>query len=168
MVLRSEFCPVPIDQQPLQEYKSLLSSRFFSLPSKHFKNYLVDLFSVSVLISFLIIVLVLSSDDFTLNNNMWKIILNSFVFNDIVVLLLILRLYLSWSYVVKRLLSATVFYEESGWYDGQIWVKTSDMLIQDRLIAINQGIPLIKQVKLSFLIFCLKIIVESVISTNIL
>ncbi|KAI7999689.1 hypothetical protein LOK49_LG09G02193 [Camellia lanceoleosa] len=37
--------------------------------------------------------------------------------------LIVLRIYLGWSYVGDRLLSAVIPYEESGWYDGQMWVK---------------------------------------------
>lgn len=32
----------------------------------------------------------------------------------------VLRLYLGFSHVGSRLLSATVVYEETGWYDGQV------------------------------------------------
>lgn len=32
-----------------------------------------------------------------------------------------------WSYVGDRLLSAVVPYEESGWYDGQMWVKPPEV-----------------------------------------
>ncbi|AQK88058.1 hypothetical protein ZEAMMB73_Zm00001d038853 [Zea mays] len=31
-----------------------------------------------------------------------------------------MRMYLGWAYVGNRLLSATVEYEETGWYDGQV------------------------------------------------
>ena len=37
-----------------------------------------------------------------------------------VVALAVLRIYLGWSYVGDRLLSAAVAYEETGWYDGQV------------------------------------------------
>lgn len=32
-----------------------------------------------------------------------------------------------WSYVGDRLLSAVVAYEETGWYDGQMWVKPPEV-----------------------------------------
>lgn len=32
-----------------------------------------------------------------------------------------------WSYVGDRLLSAVVPYEETGWYDGQMWVKPPEV-----------------------------------------
>ena len=37
-------------------------------------------------------------------------------------------IYNNWSYVRDRLLSATVEYEETGWYDGQTYVKDPEML----------------------------------------
>jgi hypothetical protein len=44
-------------------------------------------------------------------------------------------MYLGWAYVGNRLLSATVEYEETGWYDGQVWVKTPEVLARDRLLG---------------------------------
>lgn len=38
----------------------------------------------------------------------------------VIVLVTVIRLYLGWSHVGDRLLSATVIYEETGWYDGQV------------------------------------------------
>lgn len=32
-----------------------------------------------------------------------------------------------WSYVGDRLLSAVIPYEETGWYDGQMWVKPPEV-----------------------------------------
>jgi hypothetical protein len=40
-----------------------------------------------------------------------------------------------WSYVGDRLLSAVIPYEESGWYDGQMWVKPPEILARDRLLG---------------------------------
>lgn len=34
-----------------------------------------------------------------------------------------------WSYVGDRLLSAVVPYEETGWYDGQMWVKPPEVCL---------------------------------------
>jgi hypothetical protein len=38
-------------------------------------------------------------------------------------------------------MEATVPYEESGWYDGQIWIKPPEVLIQDRLIGTYEIYP---------------------------
>ncbi|KAG1342057.1 putative Casein kinase II subunit alpha-2 [Cocos nucifera] len=45
----------------------------------------------------------------------------------LLVSLVVLRIYLGWSYVGDRLLSAVIPYEESGWYDGQMWVKPPEV-----------------------------------------
>ena len=55
-------------------------------------------------------------------------------------------------------MQATVAYEESGWYDGQIWVKTPEILIKDKLAAQYQVKPILDKIKntlfaFSFLIF---------------
>ena len=38
-------------------------------------------------------------------------------------------------------MEATVPYEESGWYDGQIWIKPPEVLLQDRLIGTYEIYP---------------------------
>ena len=38
-------------------------------------------------------------------------------------------------------MEATVPYEESGWYDGQIWIKPPEILLQDRLIGTYELYP---------------------------
>ena len=49
--------------------------------------------------------------------------------------LLVIRIFLGWSYVSDRLLSATYPYEETGWYDGQVFVKPPEILARDRLLG---------------------------------
>ena len=38
-------------------------------------------------------------------------------------------------------MEATVPYEESGWYDGQVWIKPPEILLQDRLIGTYEIYP---------------------------
>ncbi|XP_077233763.1 DUF1230 family protein (DUF1230) isoform X2 [Tasmannia lanceolata] len=52
-----------------------------------------------------------------------------------------------WSYVGDRLLSAVIPYEESGWYDGQMWVKPPEVLARDRLLGSYKVKPVIKLLK---------------------
>nr|YP_010851242.1 hypothetical protein Ycf36 [Aphanocladia delicatula]WGH14189.1 hypothetical protein Ycf36 [Aphanocladia delicatula] len=146
-------CPVPFDQQPLNEYLSLKESLLFSWSMSTNKSFIVgSLFSFIFLSVFFSVFLIVFTDissfrDFCLLN---------IIFSNIVMFFLFFRLYLGWSYIVKRLMSAIVFYEESGWYDGQVWIKTSDYLIQDRLIGSYQVIPFIIRLKYSYIVafFC--------------
>jgi hypothetical protein len=64
--------------------------------------------------------------------------------------LTLLRLYLGWSYVRDRLLRETIFYEESGWYDGQTWTKPPEILTRDRLIVSYQVQPILQRLKRTF------------------
>ena len=74
---------------------------------------------------------------------MWIIVVSFLIFT-----IWILRLYLAWLYVYDRLMNATVTYEESGWYDGQTWIKTNEVLIQDRLIGVYEVLPILKKLQL--------------------
>ena len=60
-----------------------------------------------------------------------------------------LRVYLGWSYVGSRLLTATLEYEESGWYDGQMWAKPPEILARDRLLGLYEVNPALRRVKSS-------------------
>nr|YP_010851638.1 hypothetical protein Ycf36 [Echinothamnion hystrix]WGH14586.1 hypothetical protein Ycf36 [Echinothamnion hystrix] len=144
-------CPVPFDQQPLNEYLALKESFLFSWSMSPNKYFIVSLF---YLFSFLFIVFSIFLFLFTNISNLGQFFLLDLIFSNVVIFFLFIRLYLGWSYVVKRLMSATVFYEESGWYDGQVWIKTSDYLIQDRLIGIYQVMPFIIRIKYSCLSIC--------------
>ena len=52
--------------------------------------------------------------------------------------------YYVFNYVFKRLSSERVEYEESGWYDGQVWIKPLALKERESLIAINEVKPIVK------------------------
>lgn len=148
-LLRSD-CPVPFDQQPLNEYLALKNSWLFSWSAYKINKYIITVFSI-----FLFLFFITGLFAFLLFfhfSNIWKCFILNFLICDLMLLLIFMRLYLGWSYVMKRLMSATIFYEESGWYDGQIWIKTPEHLIQDRLVGLYQIIPLISRIKYTCII----------------
>jgi hypothetical protein len=49
------------------------------------------------------------------------------------------------------LISATVEYEETGWYDGQTWVKTPQVLMRDRLMSNYTVKPALARLKRTLL-----------------
>jgi hypothetical protein len=53
------------------------------------------------------------------------------------------RQWLGWSYVHKRLISERVEYEESGWYDGQVWEKPLSWRERDLLLAQHEVRPIL-------------------------
>ena len=62
-----------------------------------------------------------------------------------------LTIHNSWDYVRNRLLSANIEYEESGWYDGQVYVKTPEMLAKDRLDGTYVCGPVVERCKRTML-----------------
>jgi hypothetical protein len=63
------------------------------------------------------------------------------------IFLCLIRIFLSWNYVRGRLNNCTIFYEESSWYDGQLWTKSESILFQERLLYNYQVVPLLKKIK---------------------
>ena len=132
-------CPVPKEQRPLNEYKKLKESNNFLWCIKDKNTYLKSLFYMS-LSSFFLCFFVLKISSFSVNNINFLFI-SSILAGIILVIFLCLRSYLGWQYIYSRLMEATVPYEESGWYDGQIWIKPPEVLLQDRLIGTYEIYP---------------------------
>nr|YP_010619295.1 hypothetical protein PNY92_pgp080 [Amplisiphonia pacifica]WAX03308.1 hypothetical protein [Amplisiphonia pacifica] len=147
MFSKKSNCPVPFDQQPLNEYLSLKDSFLFAWSVSPQNSFIFGF-----LFLFIVLFLFFSVSIAIFGNirNFSQLFLLDLLFSNLVIFFLFIRLYLGWSYIVKRLMSATVFYEESGWYDGQVWIKTSDYLVQDRLVGVYQVMPFILRIKYSF------------------
>nr|YP_010195560.1 hypothetical protein LK149_pgp084 [Gracilaria baiana]UAD82957.1 hypothetical protein [Gracilaria baiana] len=158
-------CPVPFDQQPLNEYFALKASWFFSWCTLPLDKYLIKVITVFLfifLISTFLTVYIISN--YTILQIM---MLNTFI-ATFVFLLIFIRLYLAWSYVVKRLISATIFYEESGWYDGQLWIKSPEVLIQDRLVGLYEVMPFLFRAKYGLMISITLLFLEKIVYSLLL
>jgi len=134
-------CPVPREQQPTNEFIELSKSIVFSWP-KNKKSLILTLikFWVAAFSLFLII----SSGSVYFNTSLLKYVLLSFFSSLSIPLLITIRLYLGWKHVFKRLTSEKVEYEESGWYDGQVWIKPLVLKEKESLIASNEVKPILK------------------------
>ena len=134
-------CPVPREQQPTNEFIELSKSRIFSWP-KTKKSLIIILtkFWVGTFVLFLII----SSGSVYFKTSLLKYILLSFFSSLSIPLLISIRLYLGWKHIFKRLTSERVEYEESGWYDGQVWLKPLVLKEKESLIASNEVKPILK------------------------
>jgi Conserved in the green lineage and diatoms 27 len=146
-----EICPIPFDQQPFNEYLNLKKNILFNWSTKNFRTFIIKLIIIFIYIICLGSSIYLSMVYY--GNLRIKL---SYIFYGIIsaiciIEFILIRLYLGWSYVLKRLLNATVFYEESGWYDGQFWVKPANILIQDRLIGIYYIMPILEKIKVIFI-----------------
>ena len=134
-------CPVPKEQQPTNEFLELSNSKLFALP-KSSKNFSIILIS-TWLVAFLIF-LVISTGSTYFHTYLLKYIFLSFFGSLSVPLLITIRLFLGWTHIYKRLTSEIIEYEESGWYDGQIWNKPIELKEKESLIASIEVKPILK------------------------
>ena len=134
-------CPVPREQQPTNEFLELSKSDIFSWP-KTKKSLIFVLFKFWA-VAF-VLFLIISSGSIYFKTSIIKYILLSFFSSLSIPLLISIRLYLGWNYVFKRLSSERVEYEESGWYDGQVWIKPLVLKEKESLIASIEVKPILK------------------------
>ena len=113
-------CPVPREQQPTNEFIELSKSKIFSWPKT--KKSLILILIKFWVVAF-VLFLVISSGSVYFKTSLLKYILLSFFGSLSIPLLISIRLYLGWNHIFNRLISEKVEYEESGWYDGQVWEK---------------------------------------------
>ena len=134
-------CPVPKNQQPTNEFIELSKSRIFSWPKSKISFLFILLkFWLGTFLFFIII----SSGSVYFETAKLKYILLSLFCSLSLPFLLSIRLYLGWNHIFKRLTSEKVEYEESGWYDGQIWIKPVNLKEKESLIANIEVKPILK------------------------
>ena len=133
-------CPVPKEQQPTNEFIELSKSIIFSWPKT--KKSLV-LILIKFWVGAFALFLVISSGSVFFKTSLLKYILLSFFSSLSMPLLIIIRLYLGWNHVFKRLTSERVEYEESGWYDGQVWIKPLVLREKESIIATIEVKPIL-------------------------
>lgn len=146
-------CPVPTEQQPINEYQELQESWLFSWCTLKEPAYLTKLawiWSLSWIVAG-----PLAAASFTPKKYLVQFVLCGAAGASIGVILILLRLYLGWSYVRSRLSSPNVFYEESGWYDGQSWTKPEEVLTRDRLIVTYQVQPILQRLQRTFAVLAI-------------
>ena len=133
-------CPVPKDQQPTNEFIELSKSKIFAWP-KSKKSF--SLILLKFWIGTFFIFVVISSGSVYFETSTLRYILISFFSSLSLPFLFSIRLYLGWNHIFKRLTSEKVEYEESGWYDGQIWIKPIKLKEKESLIASLEVKPIL-------------------------
>jgi hypothetical protein len=145
-----DFCPVPEEQQPVNEYEQLKESWFFRWATLDVASYTKKF--LWLWLWTWVLVGPIAAASFPLKKAPFLFFCAGIFGSTILVGLVLLRLYLGWIYVYDRLQSEKVFYEESGWYDGQIWTKTAAILTRDRLIVSYQIQPILRRLQKTALI----------------
>ena len=144
----SNRCPVPVDQIPIKEYESMSESWFYSWGSRDLKGYLVPIVSLWAL-SWLVVG-PMAAVSFGPSKLLPQFVISASLGALLLPTLALVQLYVGWQHVCDRLSQSAVPYEESGWYDGQIWEKPDDVMNRDRLIADYQVKPLMLRLQKTF------------------
>tara|TARA_Y100001968_G_C19325522_1_gene701505 strand:- start:376 stop:876 length:501 start_codon:yes stop_codon:yes gene_type:complete len=138
-------CPVPQNQRPLNEFNNIKNSWILSWPllekKTFYRKLLFSWFSI------LPISLIISYGSDYLKSNFVEFIFISSTSSLILPVLLLVRQWLSWRYIFNRLNSENIEYEESGWYDGQVWEKPIKWRAKELLIAQYQVKPILNHIE---------------------
>jgi len=145
-------CPVPRAQRPLNLYRELVDSWFFAWPCRGawpLGRTLVIIWLVVLPLSLLV-----ASGSVPLRHDLPRLGAAAAVAALVLPLLLLVRQWLGWTTVLKRLLSERVEYEETGWYDGQFWEKPLAWREQDWLVASHQVRPILGLLQRAIALAC--------------
>jgi hypothetical protein len=141
----STACPVPPAQRPLQQYAELRDSWFFAWPSRGNRGLAKALLACWLLA--LPPSLLVASGSWVLRYRPLELVLAAAVAATLLPVLLLVRQWLGWRLIHRRLVSERVEYEESGWYDGQVWEKPLSWRQQDLLVAQHQVRPVLSRLE---------------------
>ena len=150
-------CPVPFQQRPLNEFNSIRNTWIISWPLLE-----RSIFYRKLLYSWILITpisLIISYGSNSLKDNIFDLTFISLTSSLVLPILLLSRQFLSWIYIYRRLNSENIEYEETGWYDGQIWEKPIDWRAKDLLIAQHQVKPILNHLKIIVIIFSIIILI---------
>ncbi len=142
-------CPVPKDQQPLNEYVELKEAFFYRWAKLGRSQYLRVLFLMWLGITIIFSPVAISIQ--SPSRHLWQFVCVATIGGAIGLILPVLLLLSGWSHVKQRLDSAEIFYEESGWYDGQTWQKPQADLEKDRLLVAYEIKPVLNRLQLTLL-----------------
>jgi len=150
---------VPTSQQPTKELENAKKNGvLFNWPSLPWPKYLTrvgSLYAVVATLSF-----PFSQSGFDGADLKAELITSNMVALGVLEILL-LRLFISWDYIGQRLLSDKVEYEQSGWYDGDVWEKPPQVIARDRLLHSSEVQPALNRIQSSLLAFAIALFVSA-------
>jgi len=126
---------VPEGQRPVNEYLDLLRAPLFGWASEEVgtKGFITRV-STFYAVIFAAVCYPISGATFTRDGFELQKFASSNLGAMTLVVFLLLRLYSGWGYVGARLQSKVIEYEETGWYDGDIEVKSEAEKQRDRML----------------------------------
>ena len=139
-------CPVPRDQRPASQYEELRDGALTSWPGLGVGPYVRRVLALFTFF-YVVIAYPIACGSYDPNTQFVEACVSACVGASGATAAMTLSAYNGWSYVRDRLLSATVEYEETGWYDGQVYVKDPEMLARDRLLGTYEVRPVVETLR---------------------
>ena len=141
---------LPVDQRPASQLRELQDSLLLGWGGLELVPYVTRLGALG---AFFYVVISKPIADYSYDPATQPVesIICALVGSFVAVAVFALFIYNNWSYVRDRLLSATVEYEETGWYDGQTYVKDPEMLARDRLLGTYTVRPIVERLRKTLL-----------------
>jgi hypothetical protein len=137
-------CPVPETQKPINEYiglkENFLTNWTTLNKDKYYKkiiNFYIFFFSFSCFFTF-------PNLSFSGKNFFNYLIVNLLISNSLF-LILLFTLYVNWYQIKSRFEVSRLVYEESSWYDSQIWEKPFLLIKNDKLLKTQKIQPIIQR-----------------------
>ncbi|AFZ44114.1 protein of unknown function DUF1230 [Halothece sp. PCC 7418] len=143
----SQPCPVPPEQLPLNEYEQLKTDwpfRWVTFGRWAYLRKLLWTWGWGWLLAG-----PLTAASFPIQTHPLEFFCCGALGASLLVVFIVVRLYLGWSYIRTRLHKAEIPYEESGWYDGQTWEKPEAVLERDRLVVSYQIQPILQRLQMT-------------------
>ncbi|KAK9990729.1 hypothetical protein SO802_025714 [Lithocarpus litseifolius] len=134
---------VPFEQRPVNEYSSLKDGVLYSWGELGPGPFFLRLGGLW-LVTFTVLGVPIAAASFNPARDPLRFVLAAGTGTLFLVSLIVLRIYLGWSYVGDRLLSAVIPYEESG---CSLFFLTIQVLARDRLLGSYKVKPVIKFLK---------------------
>jgi hypothetical protein len=140
-------CPIPEEQKPINQYiglKENLLTSWTTLSTKKYQQKILFLYSITFL--FISLFQLYSFQSFSYFFD-W-IVENLFLTTNFLLFLFLIILS-RWIQIQNQFNQARFFYEETSWYDGQIWEKPFLLIKNDKLISSQKMTPIIKRIQQS-------------------
>jgi len=140
---------VPEEQRPANEYLDLIRQPLFGWASQESGNSGLAIRLAATYVAFYALICYpIAGATYTLDGYLVQKIAAANVGAVTVLLIVMIRLYSGWGYVGSRLQSKVIEFEETGWYDGDIELKTDAEKARDMFLYRSDVLPVEHRLKL--------------------
>jgi hypothetical protein len=138
-------CPVPEEQQPLNEYLAIKGAFLYRWAT--LEGWQLYRLLLGIWLAFWLVAGPVAASSFAPTRHLVEFLCVGGIGATIGLSLPLIRIWLGWIYVKNRLFSKKIFYEETGWYDGQEWPKPATDLAKERLLVTYEIQPILTKIR---------------------